>query len=140
MSDNLRLYNAVRNVPQNAKKPIQAGRLKGYTDINPMWRIKTLTEQFGMCGVGWYVKINDKWLEQGADGQVMAFCEVTLFIKDGDNWSAPIFGVGGAAAVAKEKNGLYTDDECFKKGVHRRYLRIVQNVGNWCGCVLGQRH
>lgn len=51
--DNLELYNKVRNVPQEAKKEIKGGRLKGMTDINPMWRIKTLTEQFGICGMGW---------------------------------------------------------------------------------------
>ena len=34
--DNLEIYNSLRQVPQNAQKPIQAGRLKGMTDINPM--------------------------------------------------------------------------------------------------------
>lgn len=53
MSDNMRIYNAVREVPKEAQKPITAGRLKGMTDINPMWRIKKLTELFGPCGVGW---------------------------------------------------------------------------------------
>ncbi len=37
--DNLELYNKVREVPQEAQKSIAAGRLKGMTDINPMWRI-----------------------------------------------------------------------------------------------------
>ena len=48
--ENLELYNKVREVPQDAKKTISAGRIKGFTDINPMWRIKCLTEQFGPCG------------------------------------------------------------------------------------------
>ena len=59
MADNLELYNKVRSVPKEAQKPIQAGRLKGMTDINPMWRIKTLTEQFGACGKGWYFDITE---------------------------------------------------------------------------------
>ena len=50
--ENLELYNAVREVPKEAQKAIGAGRLKGMTDINPMWRIKVLTEQFGICGRG----------------------------------------------------------------------------------------
>ena len=49
---NLEIYEKVRAVPQEAKKTITAGRMKGFTDINPMWRIKVLTEQFGVCGVG----------------------------------------------------------------------------------------
>ena len=52
MSDNMTLYNAVRTPPPEALKAITGGRLKGMTDINPMWRIKTMTEQFGPCGDG----------------------------------------------------------------------------------------
>ena len=50
--DNLTIYNEVRSVPDSAKRRIEAGRLKGKTDINPMWRIKALTETFGPCGFG----------------------------------------------------------------------------------------
>ena len=44
--NNLELYDKFRQVPETAKKNIGGGRLKGMTDINPMWRIKTLTEEF----------------------------------------------------------------------------------------------
>ena len=54
MSDNMRIFNAVRECPQDALKTIQAGRLKGKSDINPMLRIKKLTELYGPCGTGWY--------------------------------------------------------------------------------------
>ena len=60
---NLTIYNKFREVPQEAKKEIGAGRLKGFTDINPMWRIKMLTEQFGVCGFGWYFDIVEQKLE-----------------------------------------------------------------------------
>lgn len=49
--ENLEIYEKVREVPEKAQKKIEAGRLKGMTDINPMWRIKVLTEQFGVCGI-----------------------------------------------------------------------------------------
>ena len=51
--ENMDLYNKFRSVPEEAKKEIGAGRLKGKTDINPMWRIRVLTEAFGPCGYGW---------------------------------------------------------------------------------------
>ena len=54
--DNLFFYEKGREVPANAKREIDGGRLKGKTDINPMWRIKKLTELFGPCGIGWYYK------------------------------------------------------------------------------------
>ena len=62
--ENLAIYNAVRSVPDSAKRRIEAGRLKGKTDINPMWRIKALTETFGPCGFGWKYVITDKRLSR----------------------------------------------------------------------------
>lgn len=111
---NLKLYDAVRSVPENAKKRITGGRLSGMTDINPMWRIKTLTEQFGICGIGWKYVITDKRLEKGANDEIAAFVDVDLYIKVDGEWSDPIPGTGGSTFVAKERNGMYTSDECFK--------------------------
>lgn len=112
--DNMEIYNAVRTVPANAKKEIGAGRLKGKTDINPMWRIKTLTETFGACGIGWKYDNVRYWLEHGANDEISAFCSLDLHIKNNGEWSEAIPGIGGSAFVAKEKNGLYTSDECYK--------------------------
>ena len=117
MSNNLNLYDKMRAVPDNAKKPINAGRLKGMTDISPMWRIKKLTEEFGPCGFGWKYTVDKQWVEVGADGAVMAFCNISLFIKMDGEWSEGIPGTGGASLVAKESKGLYSDDEAFKKAL-----------------------
>lgn len=112
--DNLAIYNAVRKVPENAKTPIAGGPLKGKTDINPMWRIKALTEQFGPCGIGWKYEITDKRLENGANGDIAAFLDINLYVKAGDTWSDAIPGTGGNSFVGKDKNGIHTSDECFK--------------------------
>lgn len=113
MEQNMKLYEAVRTVPENAKKTISAGRLKGMTDINPMWRIKSLTEQFGACGVGWYIEPLFHW-EEEVDDEVCVFVELNLYVKYGDEWSKPIYGVGGSKLASKEKKGLYVNDECYK--------------------------
>ena len=119
INPNIILYNQVREVPKEAQKAIQGGRLKGMTDINPMWRIKTLTEQFGPAGIGWYTEIIDQWLEEGANDEVVAFMKIHLYINyEGEwskpEWSKPIVGIGGSSFIAKEKNGLYTSDEAYK--------------------------
>lgn len=111
--NNLAIYNAFKSVPDNAKRPIQAGRLKGKTDINPMWRIKALTEQFGACGIGWYYKPTKKWTEVYED-EVCAFVDIELYIKVDGEWSMPIYGTGGNMLAQKEKNGVHVSDECFK--------------------------
>lgn len=111
---NLDLYNSVAEVPQNAKKPIGAGRLKGMTDINPMWRIQQLTDKFGLCGIGWKYVITDKRMECGANGVVCAFVDIDLYIKVDGAWSDAIPGTGGSTFVANETKGLFTSDECYK--------------------------
>lgn len=110
---NMEFYDAVRQVPDTAKKTIGAGRLKGMTDVNPMFRIKTLTERCGPCGIGWKYEITKQWTEvYGQD--VKAFCNVLLYIKDGDQWSEAIPGTGGSSMVSIERNGTYVNDEAYK--------------------------
>ena len=114
---NLALWQAVRCPPREALRRIEAGRLKGKTDINPVWRIKALTEQFGPCGAGWYYDILSQRLEPGADGETAAFVDIRLYVKWQGEWSKPIPGAGGAMYISKERNGFYTDDEAFKKAL-----------------------
>ena len=113
---NMELYDRVKSVPQDAQRTIEAGRLKGMTDINPMWRIEVLTREFGACGKGW--KVEDVvFSETDYTEESVMKCELKLyyFDKDFGDWSAPVFGVGAAKSRAKEKNGIYIDDEAIKK-------------------------
>jgi len=113
--DNLEIYEKVRSVPENAQRTIEAGRLKGKTDINPMWRIKTLTEQFGMCGVGWKYEITDKRMESSSEtAEIAVFVDINLYVKINGEWSTTIPGTGGSTFVVQEKSGLHMSDECFK--------------------------
>jgi len=111
--NNLDIYNRCRSVPIEAQKKFNNGRFSG-TDINPMWRIKKLTEEFGMCGFGWYYEITNKWMERGEDNIVAAFVDINMYIKIGDEWSKPIQGTGGNTFVSKTKNGYMVSDECYK--------------------------
>lgn len=113
--NNLRFYNMGCEVPDDALKTIQAGRLRGMTDVNPMWRMKRMTEIFGPCGIGWRYTIDRQWVEPYGD-EVKCFCNVSLFVRDPETkqWSDAIPGVGGSAIVSREKNGLYVNDEGYK--------------------------
>lgn len=110
--ENLELYNAFAGVPENAKKPIQAGKLKGKTDINPMWRIKTLTATFGPCGFGWTTKITEHWIERDG-GESSAWVRIELRVKVDGQWSEPIEGVGGSKQFGKGQ-GDGINDEAVK--------------------------
>ena len=112
--DNMEFWKQLDTTPKEAQKEILAGRLKGFTDINPMWRLKRLTELFGPCGIGWKYEIVSTDVIPGANDEVAAFVNILLYYKDGDKWSDGIPGLGGSSFVAKEKNGMHTSDECFK--------------------------
>lgn len=110
---NLDLYNKLKVVPAEAIKTIQNGRLKGKSDINPMWRIKTITEHFGVCGIGWKYVITKQWTETYGT-ETKAYCNIDLFVKVDGQWSDAIQGTGGSSEVTMERNGSYVSDECYK--------------------------
>lgn len=118
--DNMQIYNAVREVPQEAQKAFNNGKFSG-TDINPMWRIKTLTEQFGPAGIGWYTEIISERSETYGE-TVMAIVDLNLYVKVNGEWSKPIYGTGGnilQKESVKIVNGvqqtvLVTSDEGYK--------------------------
>ena len=114
MSENLKIYEKYKHPPQEALKTITGGKLNGMTDINPIWRIKSLTEEFGPCGKGWKTADEIFWTAPGANGEIAAFCRLNLYVKFGEEWSAPIFGIGGSMFVSTEKGNLRTNDECYK--------------------------
>ena len=112
--ENLKIYNALKTVPEEAKKTILSGRLKGFTDVNPMYRIKKMTEIFGVCGFGWKYVVTNKWMETSPNGEIKTFVDIDLFVKIKDEWSCAIPGTGGSSFFSNEKNGTYTSDECYK--------------------------
>jgi len=139
--DNLEYWNKLKQPPKTALKTIGGGRLKGMTDIKPQWRIQVMTEVFGPCGEGWMYTIEKLWTEPGANGEVIAFALVNLWVKTGGNNHAPIPGIGGSMLIAKEKNGLYSSDEAYKMAVTdalsvaMKALGVGADVylGNWNG-------
>ena len=112
--ENLEIYNKIKTVPNEAQKKITGGRLNGMTDIKPMWRIEKLTEIFGPVGKGWKTKTTKKEIIDGANDEKIATVDIELYVKYENEWSEPIEGSGGSSFIAKERNGLYTSDECFK--------------------------
>ena len=104
--ENLDLYQKVRSVPDSAKKTIKGGRTSGMTDINPMWRIKVLTEQFGPCGIGWYYIPTKKWLETSGN-EIAAFVDIELYVKvDGECYK---MATTDAISVACKQLGIGAD-------------------------------
>ena len=131
--EKLELYNRFAQPPEYALKEFNNGKFSG-TDINPMWRIKALTEAFGPCGIGWYTEIVRQWREDTDDGAATVYCHLHLYIKVDGEWSKPITGVGGNTLSRKTKSGCSTTDEAYKMaytdamGIACKALGIGANI------------
>lgn len=125
--DNMEIYNKYRTPPKEALKSFDNGTFSG-TDINTMWRIKCLTEQFGSVGKGWYIRPERTWKEDIAD-EAYVFMDISLFVKyPGETeWSAPIYGTGGNKLVkyVKSSDRYKGSDEAYK-------MAATDAFGNAC--------
>ena len=110
----LSVWNKLKSPPQGATKKIEAGRLKGKSDINPIWRYQAITELFGPCGVGWKYEIVRTWTEEAPQDQRLVFVQLNLYFKQDEVWSEPIPGLGGDFILKKESSGLHANDEAYK--------------------------
>lgn len=125
----LEIYERYKTVPPEALKDFNNGKFKG-TDINTMWRIKSLTEAFGVCGIGWYFNIKRTWTETTPNNEQFAFAEIELFVKVDGEWSKPISGNGGNKLARLTKDGDYsTSDEAYKMAVTDALGVACRNLG-----------
>lgn len=116
--ENLKIWNLVSQVPVNFLSPIQGGKLKGKTDINPQWRLMAMTQAFGMVGKGWDYTIKRTWeIPNPATGEVMCFAEVAVKYCLSGEWSNEFSGIGGSMLIEKNKNGIQCNDDGYKMAV-----------------------
>jgi hypothetical protein len=146
--NNMEIWNKVKQPPKTALKAIQAGRLKGKSDINPQWRYEAITELFGPCGIGWTYTIEKLWTEPGLDGQVFAFAQISFYhlvsseeverptdivgvttLVYQPRWSDPIPGIGGSMLLTKESSGIHHNDEAYKMAVTDALSVALKMIG-----------
>ena len=77
----MEVYKKLSQPPVSALRQIQAGDLKGKTDINPQWRYEAMTEAFGLVGIGWKYEIQKLWTEPGAKQGTILLTLLPSFIK-----------------------------------------------------------
>lgn len=127
-------YAAASHVPKRVLKTIDVGRLKGKSDINPQWKISLMTEIYGMCGIGWKFEVTEKNTVTINTGEVMLFMTVAVYTRNGDEWSDPVYGMGGDFIIKKERTGLHANDEAYKMcltdalGNALKYIGVAADV------------
>lgn len=129
--DAMQIYRKLSRPPETALRQIQAGNLKGKTDINPQWRYEAMTETFGLVGIGWKYEVKKLWTEPGANGETLAFAEVAVYIRDPETkeWSEGIVGIGGSKLINRFSKGPESNDEGFKMAVTDAFSTSLKMIG-----------
>lgn len=131
VSDINKAYDELRQPPKWALREIKDGPLKGKTDINPQWRYEAMTKAFGLVGFGWKYSIDKLWREDGANGEVLCFAQVSVYVKEQENleWSDPIVGIGGSKLVNNFSTGLKNNDEGYKMAITDAFSTALKMLG-----------
>jgi hypothetical protein len=129
MSENTALWDILgRTDPKHTKQFKRGGGFSG-TAIKPIWSFRRMTEEFGPCGIGWGVGEPTFQVVPALEGEILVYCTATVWFKRGDEVSQQVFGVGGDKVVGKNKFGLSTDDEAFKKAFTDAVTNALKLIG-----------
>lgn len=125
MTTNTALWDQLRQVPKDAQKPFtRAGGFKG-TAIKPMWTYHRMTEVFGPCGTGWGIDAPCFDVHPVGD-EILVYCTVRVWYTDQNH---VLVGVGGDKVLAKQKSGMFSDDEAFKKAFTDAVTNALKTLG-----------
>jgi hypothetical protein len=130
VSENTKLWDILgRTDPAHTKQFKRAGGFAG-TAIKPMWAFRRMTEEFGACGSGWGVNEPSFQVVPGPEGEMLVFCTASVwYTRDGEERQSVVYGVGGDKVVGKNKYGLSSDDEAFKKAFTDAITNALKLIG-----------
>jgi hypothetical protein len=133
--DPMRLWRRLqRTDPKHTKPFTRPGGFRG-TQIDPTWRMQTMTEVFGPVGQGWGWEQLDWTLAER-----MVFICVRVWYRDPDSgamaWTGPQWG---GTTMVRRRSGLdELDDECFKMSMTDAVGKCLVQIGLAADVHLGQ--
>ncbi len=111
-----KIFDTAKRPPNEALKPIDAGKLKGYTEINPLWRYEIMTQLFGLYGDGWKIEIVDNQIKPvEATKEEILFTSILLYTRNRvtGKWNAPAPATGSAYLIVKDRNGIHGNENAY---------------------------
>ncbi len=125
MTDKTALWDKLgKTDPAHTKEFSRAGGFKG-TAIKPMFSYRRMTEEFGPCGIGWGIG-EPSFQVVPAGEEILVYCTVSIWHEKPEQ---RVFGVGGDKVAGKNKYGLSTDDEAFKKAFTDAVTNALKLIG-----------
>ena len=137
---NLKLWKSVEVTDVKYTKPAKKGQYN-FTSITPMSQFKKATEQFGIQGIGWGVKIGSEIFTEQAIGttNLLNYDAVLFFKYDGELGEIPIHATEKLSYQTQGTNGyLKIDDEVRKKVVTNAKTKGLSELGFNADIFMGQ--
>lgn len=130
--DNCRIWNKLCVTPaEYGKQFTRAGGFKG-TSIDPVWRIRMLTELFGPVGKGWGFIQEDQWSDGGA-GVYTVYVRGHIWYVDEDGERCETMSHTGGTVVESRENGygktVSNADEVYKMAETDAFGKCCLDLG-----------
>ena len=125
MTEKTALWDKLRKTdPKHTKDFTRGGGFRG-TAIKPMFSYRRMTEEFGPCGQGWGIG-EPSFQVVIAGEETLVYCTVSIWYEKREQ---TVFGVGGDKVAGKNKYGVQTDDEAFKKAFTDAVTNALKLIG-----------
>jgi hypothetical protein len=128
MSANKEFWERVKKTDPKRVKPITGKQYKGNSP-QPYYMVERMTEEFGMCGIGWGINILNERMERLTENDVLHVAVVELwYVHEGKNGS--ITQVGQTKAAYKTNAGsMLIDEDAPKKSVTDALTKCMSYLG-----------
>lgn len=125
---NMELWNRAKKTDPRRVKAITGKQYRGNSP-QPYYIVERLTEEFGICGLGWGLKILDERMERLGENDVLSIARVELwFMRDGNRGSIEQIGQTKAAYMTS-KGSLMVDEDAPKKSVTDALVKCASYLG-----------
>lgn len=125
---NREFWDRVQKTDPRRVKPITGKPYKGNSP-QPYYLVERMTEEFGMCGIGWGIKILSERMERLTDTDVLHIAHIELWYMQGEK-RASIEQVGQTkAAYVTNKGPMMVDEDAPKKSVTDAMTKCMSYLG-----------
>lgn len=127
-NENMKFWESVKKTDPKRVKPITGKQYKGNSP-QPYYLVERMTEQFGMCGIGWGLNIINERMERLTDTDILHVAVVEIWYVLGDK-KGSISQIGQTKACYKTAaGGMMIDEDAPKKSVTDAMTKCMSYLG-----------
>lgn len=128
MSNNKEFWERVKKTDPKRVKAITGKQYKGNSP-QPYYLVERMTDEFGMCGIGWGLNILNERMERLTETDVLHVAVVELwYVLDGKQGSITQIGQTKAAYKTKD-GGMLVDEDAPKKSITDAMTKCMSYLG-----------